>query len=59
MYCRPILSIDGTHLYEKYKRYLLIIKEVDADGGLYPLVYAVVEGETEVACNGSYHVYII
>jgi len=49
MYCRPIFSISGTHLYEKYKGCLLIVTGVDVDGGLYPLAYAVVEGETEVA----------
>jgi len=46
-YCRPILSIDGTHLHGKYKECLLIVTEVDADRGLYPLAFAVVEGETE------------
>ena len=46
-YCRPILSIDGTHLHGKYKECLLIFTEVDADRGLYPLAFAVVEGETE------------
>jgi len=45
-YYHPILSIDGTHLYEKYKRCLLIATGVDADDGLYPLAFAVVEGET-------------
>jgi len=46
-YCHPILSIDGTYLYRKYKECLLIVTKVDADGGLYPLAFAVVEGETE------------
>ena len=48
-YCQPLLSIDGIYLYEKYRSCLLIAKGVDADGGLYPLVFAVVEGETEVS----------
>ena len=46
-YYRPILSIDDTHLYEKYKGCLLIATGVNADGGLYRLASAVVEGETE------------
>jgi len=43
--CRPLLSIDGTHLYGKYRGCLLIATGVDADGGLYPLAFAVVESE--------------
>ena len=46
-YCQEILNIDGTHLYEKYKDCLLIVTGVDTDGGLYPLAFAVVEGETK------------
>ncbi|XP_020242978.1 uncharacterized protein LOC109821202 [Asparagus officinalis] len=44
-FCRPILSIDGTHLYGKYKGVLLVATGVDADGGLFPLAFAVVEVE--------------
>ncbi|XP_020272023.1 uncharacterized protein LOC109847190 [Asparagus officinalis] len=42
-YCRPLLSIDGTHLYGKYKGVLLVATGVDADGGLFPLAFAVVD----------------
>jgi len=45
--CRPLLSIDGTHLYGKYRGCLLIVPGVDADGGLYPLAFAVAESESE------------
>ncbi|XP_020266055.1 uncharacterized protein LOC109841501 [Asparagus officinalis] len=44
-YCRPLLSIDGTHLYSKYKGVLLVATGVDADGGLFPLAFAVVDIE--------------
>ncbi|XP_020262206.1 uncharacterized protein LOC109838151 [Asparagus officinalis] len=44
-YCRPLLSIDGTHLYGKYKGVLLVATGVDADGGLFPLAFAVVDVE--------------
>ena len=30
-HCRPVLSIDGTHLYEKYKGMLLIAMECDGN----------------------------
>ncbi|XP_020249169.1 protein MAIN-LIKE 1-like [Asparagus officinalis] len=42
-HCRPLLSIDGTHLYGKYKGVLLVATGVDADGGLFPLAFAVDE----------------
>ena len=42
-----LLSIDGIHLYEKYKGCLLIVTEVDANNGLFPLAFAIVEGEKE------------
>ncbi|XP_020262396.1 uncharacterized protein LOC109838356 [Asparagus officinalis] len=44
-YCRPLLSIDGTHLYGKYKGVLLVATGVDADGGLFPLAFAMVDVE--------------
>ncbi|XP_020247820.1 uncharacterized protein LOC109825375 [Asparagus officinalis] len=44
-FCRPLLSIDGTHLYGKYKGVLLVATGVDANGGLFPLAFAVVEVE--------------
>ena len=30
-HCRPILSIDGTHLYEKYKDTLMIAMRFDVN----------------------------
>ena len=41
-----MLSIDGTHLYGKYKGILLVATAIDADDCLYPLAYGVVESET-------------
>ena len=45
--CRPLLSIDGTHLYGKYRDCLLIATRVDTDGELYPLAFVIVETESE------------
>ncbi|XP_020271000.1 uncharacterized protein LOC109846189 [Asparagus officinalis] len=42
-YYRPLLSIDDTHLYDKYKGVLLVTTGVDANGGLFPLAFAVVD----------------
>ncbi|XP_074313527.1 uncharacterized protein LOC141648705 [Silene latifolia] len=45
-HCRPIITIDGTHLYGKYKGVLMIAMGVDANDQLYPLAFAIVEKET-------------
>ena len=39
-HCRPILSIDGTHLYGKYKGTLLIAMGYDRNNQLFPLTFA-------------------
>ena len=43
--CRPVLSIDGTHLYGKYKGTLLIVMGCDGNNQLFPLAFAITEGE--------------
>ena len=43
--CRPVLSIDGTHLYGKYKGTLLIAMGCDGNNQLFPLAFAITEGE--------------
>ncbi|XP_038704649.1 uncharacterized protein LOC120000595 [Tripterygium wilfordii] len=58
--CRPLISIDGTHLYGKYKGKLLIAVGYDADNGLFPLCFAIVDEESAdnwgwfIACIRSY-----
>ncbi|XP_057734760.1 uncharacterized protein LOC130950259 [Arachis stenosperma] len=47
--CKPIIQIDGTHLYGKYKGALLVAVSQDGNGNIVPLVFAVVEGETSDA----------
>ena len=46
-YCRPILSLDGTHLKSKYKGVLLTATATDAHESLFPLAYAVVSNEND------------
>lgn len=45
-HCRPMIQIDGTHLYGKYGGKLLIASSVDANGRVYPLAYAIVPEES-------------
>ena len=44
-HCRPVMSIDGTHLYGKYKGKLLIAMGCDGNNKLFPLTFAITEGE--------------
>ena len=44
-HCRPVLSIDGTHFYGKYKGTLLIVMGCDGNNQLFPLAFAITEGE--------------
>ncbi|KAG9442185.1 hypothetical protein H6P81_018039 [Aristolochia fimbriata] len=44
-FCRPFISVDGTHLYGKYKGCLLIATSFDGDNRLFPLAFALVEKE--------------
>ena len=45
-HCRPVISIDATHLYGKYKGKLLIAMTTDGNNKVYPLSFAVVESES-------------
>lgn len=47
-HCRPLITIDGTHLYGKYKETLFIAMSLDANDQLFPLAFAITEGK-----NGS------
>ena len=44
-HCRPMISIDATYLYGKYKGKLLIAMAIDGNNEIYPLAFAVVESE--------------
>ena len=44
-HCRPVMSIDGTHLYEKYKGTLLIVMGCDGNNQLFPLTFAITKGD--------------
>ncbi|KAL5154495.1 hypothetical protein HKD37_19G053842 [Glycine soja] len=42
-YCKPIIQVDRTHLYGKYRGTLLMATSQDGNGGVLPLAFAVVE----------------
>ncbi|KAH1265795.1 hypothetical protein GmHk_01G001431 [Glycine max] len=48
-YCKPIIQVDGAHLYGKYRGTLLMATSQDGNGGVLPLALVVVEGETLTA----------
>ena len=45
-HCRLVIQIDGTFLYGKYIRKLLIATSVDVNGHIFPLAFVVVEDES-------------
>ena len=44
-HCHPVLSIDSTHLYGKYKDTLLISMGCDRNNQLFSLAFSITEGE--------------
>ncbi|RYR33306.1 hypothetical protein Ahy_A10g047875 [Arachis hypogaea] len=45
-HCKPLVQVDGTHLYGKYKRTLLVAVAQDGNQNIVPIAFALVEGET-------------
>ncbi|XP_057760181.1 uncharacterized protein LOC130980529 [Arachis stenosperma] len=43
-HCKPLVSIDGTHLYGKYGGTLLIAIAQDGNSNILPVAFALVEG---------------
>ncbi|XP_073225786.1 uncharacterized protein [Cicer arietinum] len=44
-FCKPIVQVDGTWLYDKYKGTLLVAVAQDGNDNIIPIAYALVEGE--------------
>ncbi|XP_057746715.1 uncharacterized protein LOC130965983 [Arachis stenosperma] len=44
-HCKPLVSIDGTHLYGKYGGTLLLAIVQDGNSNILPIAFALVEGE--------------
>nr|XP_029144570.1 uncharacterized protein LOC112705303 [Arachis hypogaea] len=45
-HCKPLVQVDGTHLYEKYKGTLLVAVAQDGNQNIVSIAFALVEGET-------------
>ncbi|RYR69127.1 hypothetical protein Ahy_A03g015659 [Arachis hypogaea] len=45
-HCKPIVQVDGTHLYGKYKGCLLVAVLQDDNNNIVPIAFVIVEGET-------------
>ncbi|KAL9672098.1 hypothetical protein QQ045_028346 [Rhodiola kirilowii] len=45
-HCRPVLSIDGSHMYWKGTAKLLVVVALDANNHLLSVCYAIVESES-------------
>ncbi|XP_025662116.1 uncharacterized protein [Arachis hypogaea] len=48
-HCKPLISIDGIHLYGKYGGTLLTAIAQDGNSNILPITFAVVEDETKEA----------
>nr|XP_025685558.1 uncharacterized protein LOC112786393 [Arachis hypogaea] len=48
-HCKPVVQVDGTHLYGKYKGCLLVAVSQDGNNNIVPIAFAIVEGETSDA----------
>ena len=46
---KPVVQVDGTFLYGKYRHTLLIATGQDGNKNIVPLAFDIVEGETEEA----------
>ncbi|XP_016173526.1 uncharacterized protein LOC107616035 [Arachis ipaensis] len=44
-HCKPLVSIDGTHLYGKYGGTLLLAVAQDGNSNILPIAFSLVEGE--------------
>ncbi|KAF8378920.1 hypothetical protein HHK36_030269 [Tetracentron sinense] len=45
--CRPFIGLDGCHLKGPYGGVLLAAIALDGNNGLFPVTFAIVEGETK------------
>ncbi|XP_015942797.1 uncharacterized protein LOC107468072 [Arachis duranensis] len=44
-HCKPLVNIDGTHLYGKYGGTLLLVIAQDGNSNILPIAFTLVEGE--------------
>jgi hypothetical protein len=44
-YCRPLINVDEAHLYGRYDEKLLIAVAFNANNGIFPLTFAIIDEE--------------
>ncbi|XP_038885775.1 uncharacterized protein LOC120076066 [Benincasa hispida] len=47
----PIIIVDGTNLYKKYKGMLLIETYIDGNNNIYPITFSIVDEENDASWN--------
>ncbi|XP_016200232.1 uncharacterized protein LOC107641249 [Arachis ipaensis] len=52
-HCKPLVSVDGTHLYGKYAGTLLMAIAQDGNNNILPVAFALVERENTDSCFKS------
>ncbi|KAH1261728.1 hypothetical protein GmHk_02G004531 [Glycine max] len=57
-YCKPIIQVDDTHLYDKYRGTLLMATSQDGNCGVLPLAFAVVEDKNGICLISNRHASI-
>lgn len=48
-FCKPVVQVDGTWLYGKYRGTLLMVVAQDGNWNIFPITFALVESETDEA----------
>ncbi|XP_057756066.1 uncharacterized protein LOC130975267 [Arachis stenosperma] len=48
-HCKPVVQVEETHSYEKYKDYLLVAVSQNDNNNIVPIAFAIVEEETSDA----------
>lgn len=46
VFCKSVVQVDGTWLYGKYRGTLLMVVAQDGNKNIFPIAFALVEGET-------------
>jgi len=48
-FCKPVVQVDKTFLYGKYRGTLLVAVAQDGRNNILPIAFAIIEGETAEA----------
>ncbi|XP_070040153.1 uncharacterized protein [Nicotiana tomentosiformis] len=51
VHCRPVISIDDTHVHRKYDIKLLITVVVDTIGSIFPIAFPICANESQETCT--------